>query len=152
MSEKLCTILIVEDNPGDVRLMREALRECGMPCRIHIVGDGLEALAFLQRQPPFAEAPRPDLVFLDLNLPHKNGRQVLAEIKGDPQLRSIPVLVLSTSVAPQDITAAYDLHANCYLVKPIDFDAFVVLIRQSMQFWFCMVQLPVQETVWTTMK
>ena len=143
MSEKACTILIVEDNPGDVRLMREALRECALSCRTHAVDDGLQALAFLRRQPPFAEAPRPDIVFLDLNLPHKNGRQVLAELKADPALRSIPVLVLSTSAAPQDIAAAYDLHANCYMVKPMDFDAFVELIRQSIQFWFTLVKLPV---------
>ncbi len=140
-TKHVCTILIVEDNPGDVRLMQEALRESGVPCRAHIAVDGEQALAFLRRQHPFAEAPRPDLVFLDLNLPHKNGRQVLAEVKADPQLRAIPVLVLSTSAAPQDIAAAYDLHANCYMVKPIEFEAFVLLIKNSMHFWFSMTRL-----------
>jgi CheY-like chemotaxis protein len=141
----MCTILIVEDNPGDVRLMREALRECGLACRTCDVADGLQALAFLRRQPPYEDAVRPDLVFLDLNLPHKNGRQVLAEMKSDAQLRSIPVVVLSTSAAPQDIAGAYDLHANCYLVKPMEFDVFVELIRQSTKFWFTMARLPGQE-------
>jgi two-component system, chemotaxis family, response regulator Rcp1 len=143
---KVCRILIVEDNPGDVRLMREALRECGVRCHINDVGDGVQALAFLRRQPPFENAERPDLVFLDLNLPHKNGCQVLSEMKSDPHLRSIPVLVLSTSTAPQDIAAAYDRHANCYMVKPIEFEVFVDLIRQSTKFWFTMVQAPRQET------
>ncbi len=152
MGEKFFNILIVEDNPGDVRLMQEALREGSVPCRSHVAINGIEALAFLRREPPFDQAPQPDLIFLDLNLPKKNGIQVLVEIKTDPALRRIPVVVLSTSEAQQDVSAAYDLHANCYIVKPIDLEVFLRFIRHIIEFWFTMAKLPREETTWTAVK
>lgn len=145
-------ILIVEDNPGDVRLMQEVLREGQVPCSLHVAENGCDALDFLCKAPPYAEAPRPDLIFLDLNLPGKNGMQLLAEIKASPALRQIPVVVLSTSASQQDILKAYDLHANCYIAKPIDFDDFIRVIRLIKEFWFTMAKLPTEDTPWTAMK
>ncbi len=122
-------VLLVEDNPGDVRLMSEMLKECDVPHTLHVAVDGVDALAFLRRQGGHSKAPTPDLVLLDLNLPRKDGREVLAEMKSDAALRSIPVLILTTSAAEQDIAAAYSLHANCFIRKPVDLDGFRAVVR-----------------------
>ena len=135
-------ILLVEDNPGDVRLTREALREGKVRNNLNVVGDGVEALAYLRRQGKYADAVRPDLILLDLNLPRKDGREVLAEVKEDPELRHIPVVVLTSSQAEQDIARAYDLHANCYVSKPVDLDQFVTVVKSVNDFWFTIVKLP----------
>jgi two-component system, chemotaxis family, response regulator Rcp1 len=135
-------ILLVEDNPGDVRLTVEALREGKVHNNLHVVGDGVDALAFLHREGQYADAPTPDLILLDLNLPRKDGREVLAEIKADPQLRRIPVVVLTTSNAEQDVLRSYDLHANCYITKPVDLDQFINVVRTIEEFWLAVVTLP----------
>jgi CheY-like chemotaxis protein len=135
-------VLLVEDNPGDVRLTREAFKEGKRRINLSVVPDGEQALAFLHRQGAHAAAPRPDLILLDLNLPRKGGREVLAEIKADARLRRIPVVVLSTSQAEPDVRACYDLHANCYLVKPIDLDQFLGVVRAIEDFWLTVVKLP----------
>lgn len=135
-------ILLVEDNPSDVYLTEEALRLVGVASRVHVAYDGVEAMAFLRHEGLHAEAPRPDLVLLDLNLPRKDGRRVLAEIKADDDLRRIPVIVLTTSNAPSDVVKCYDLHANCYIVKPVEFDEFETVIRAIEEFWFTYVMLP----------
>ncbi len=140
--EKFFNILIVEDNPGDVRLMQEALREGNVPCRLHVAPDGVVATSFLRRQGPHAGAPRPDFILMDLNVPRKHGTEVLADIKSDPALRQIPVIVLTTSAAPHDIQRAYDLHANCYITKPVDLEVFMRQIRLIKEFWCTMAQLP----------
>jgi len=144
-SDGLCRsveILLVEDNPGDVRLTQEALKDNKVHNNLHIVGDGVEALAFLRREGQYAGSPRPDLILLDLNLPRKDGREVLAEIKTDLQLRRIPVVVLTTSKAEEDILRAYDLSANCYITKPVDFEQFIHVVRSIEDFWLAMVKLP----------
>ncbi|MBX3405048.1 MAG: response regulator [Phycisphaeraceae bacterium] len=135
-------ILLVEDSPGDVRLTREALGEAKVTNRLHVAGDGVEAMAFLRRQGKYASAPRPDLVLLDLNLPRMDGREVLALIKGDPELRTLPVIVLTTSDAEADVLKSYDSHANCYLVKPVDVDQFFAQVRSLEGFWLAVVKLP----------
>jgi CheY-like chemotaxis protein len=135
-------VLLVEDNPGDVRLTREALREGKIRNNLHVARDGVEALAFLRRQGEHAGAPRPDLILLDLNLPRKDGREVLTEIKDDASLRQIPVVVLTSSQAEEDIIRAYDLHANCYISKPVDLDQFISVVRSIEDFWFTVVKLP----------
>lgn len=135
-------ILLVEDNPGDVRLTEEALREAKVRNNLNIVGDGEAALDFLKRRNSWADAARPDIILLDLNLPKKDGRQVLAEIKADPDLRRIPVVVLTTSKAEEDILRSYDLHANCYVTKPLDFDQFINVVRSIEEFWLQVVRLP----------
>ena len=135
-------ILLVEDNPGDVDLAREALEEGKVRNSLHVVGDGEAALDFLRGKGAYAAAPRPDLVLLDLNLPKMDGRQVLAEIKSDPALRSIPVVVLSTSRAEEDILKTYNLHANCYITKPIDLHQFIKVVQAIEEFWFTIVKLP----------
>jgi CheY-like chemotaxis protein len=144
-SEDICRsveILLVEDNPGDVRLTQEALKDNKVHNHLHIVSDGVEALAFLRKEGRYAGSPRPDLILLDLNLPRKDGREVLAEIKADEQLRRIPVVVLTTSKAEEDILRAYDLSANCYITKPVDFDQFIRVVRSIEDFWLAMVKLP----------
>lgn len=135
-------ILMVEDNPGDVRLTVEALKEAKVRNNLHTVEDGVEAMAFLRRQGRYAEAPRPDLVLLDLNLPKKTGREVLAEIKADPDLRRIPVVILTVSQAEQDIVKSYNLHANCYITKPVDLDRFLEVVQSIENFWLTVVMLP----------
>jgi len=135
-------ILMVEDNPGDVRLTIEALKEAKVRNHLHTVEDGVEALAFLRREGRYAEAPRPDLVLLDLNLPKKTGREVLAEIKDDPDLRRIPVVILTVSQAEQDIVKSYNLHANCYITKPVDLDRFLEVVQSIENFWLTVVMLP----------
>ena len=135
-------ILMVEDNPGDVRLTVEALKEAKVRNNLHTVEDGVEALAFLRREGRYTEVPRPDLVLLDLNLPKMNGREVLAEIKEDPDLRRIPVVILTISQAEQDIVKSYNLHANCYITKPVDLDQFLEVVKSIENFWLTIVKLP----------
>jgi two-component system, chemotaxis family, response regulator Rcp1 len=135
-------ILLVEDNPGDVRLTREALREGKVRNNLHVAADGVEAGQFLRREGKFANAVRPDLILLDLNLPRKDGREVLEDIKSDPALRHIPVVVLTSSQAEQDILRAYELHANCYVTKPVDLDQFIHVVHSIEDFWFTIVKLP----------
>lgn len=135
-------ILLVEDNPGDVRLTREALKEAKVHTRLHVVEDGVAAMEFLRREGAFREAPVPDLVLLDLNLPKKDGREVLSEIKQDPELMRIPVVVLTTSEAEEDVLRSYDLHANCYVTKPVDLDRFITIVRSIEDFWLTVVRLP----------
>lgn len=135
-------ILLVEDNAGDVRLTREALVDAGVVAELAVVDDGDKALAYLRRVEPYGDAPRPDLVLLDLNLPKRNGREVLAEVKADPNLRRIPVIVLTTSGATRDIEACYDLHANSYVLKPLDLDDFARLVAALKGFWLEVARLP----------
>jgi two-component system, chemotaxis family, response regulator Rcp1 len=138
----LVQILLVEDNPGDIRLIQEAFKESGLCGRLNITRDGEQALAFLRREGEYKDSPRPAFVLLDLNLPRKDGREVLAEIKKEESLRQIPVIILSTSTRAEDISRAYDLHANCYVPKPVDLDKLVMLGEQLKTFWLCMVALP----------
>ena len=135
-------ILLVEDNAGDVRLTREALKEGKVLNRLHVAGDGVEALAFLKREGEYAGAVRPDLILLDLNMPRKDGRELLADIKSDPGLRRIPVVVLTTSKAEEDIAKSYDLHANCFITKPVDLNQFIAVVQAVEDFWFTIVRLP----------
>lgn len=135
-------ILLVEDNPADVRLTMEAMRESKMSNNVTVVGDGEQALEYLLRRGIYANATRPDLILLDLNLPKKDGREVLQEIKAVEELRRIPVVVLTTSKAEEDICHTYDLHANCYITKPMDLDRFIEVVHQIEGFWFTIVSLP----------
>ena len=135
-------ILLVEDSPGDVRLTIEALRESKMGNVLHVVGDGVEAMSFLRKKGRYAHAPRPTVILLDLNLPKKDGREVLAEIKGDEELKRIPVVVLTTSEADDDIRKAYDCHANCYVTKPAGLHEFVKVVKAIENFWLRIVRLP----------
>ncbi len=136
------SILLVEDNAGDVRLTREALREGKVRNNLAVASDGIEAVAYLRKEGEYADAVRPDLILLDLNLPRKDGREVLQEIKADPALRNIPVVVLTSSQAEEDIVRAYDLHANCYVTKPVDLDQFIRVVESIEDFWFTIVKLP----------
>ncbi len=135
-------ILLVEDNPGDVRLTIEALKEGKMSNNLHVVSDGVEAMAWLHRAGKYAEAPRPDIVLLDLNLPKKDGREVLVEIKTDRDLKRIPVVILTTSAAEEDIMKAYDFNANCYITKPVDLTQFMKVVKSIEEFWLTIVKLP----------
>ena len=135
-------ILLVEDNPGDVRMAVEALKDCRVSNRLSVVEDGVEALAFLKGQGSYAGRPRPDLILLDLNLPRKDGHEVLAEIKADPELRRIPVVVLTTSESERDVYKAYDLNANCYITKPGGLEQFVTVMKSIQYFWSMIAQLP----------
>lgn len=135
-------ILLVEDNPGDVELTREALDAAKVANRLHVVDDGADAVEFLFRRGRFKDAPRPDIILLDLNLPKKDGRQVLSEIKAEPSLAQIPVVVLTTSQAEEDIIRAYQLHANCYVTKPVDFNQFLHIVSTIEEFWLTVVKLP----------
>jgi chemotaxis family two-component system response regulator Rcp1 len=135
-------ILLVEDNAGDVRLAVEAFRDAEVPNHVSVARDGEEALAFLRRQGAYESAPRPKFILLDLNMPKKDGREVLREVKTDRELKVIPIMVLTTSLAPMDITQSYNLHANGYIQKPTDYDEFLQLIRQLDSLWFSIVQLP----------
>lgn len=135
-------ILLVEDSPADVDLTREALDDAKVRNTLHVVSDGVAALDFLRRAGDYADAPRPDLILLDLNLPKKDGREVLADIKADLSLRRIPVVVLTTSEAEQDILRSYDLHANCYVTKPVDLEQFISVIKSIENFWLVIVKLP----------
>ncbi len=142
MSARPVDILLVDDSAADVDLTREALRDARMLNRMFVAKDGVEALAFLRRQGDHTEAPRPDLILLDLNMPRMNGREVLAAIKSDPELRRIPVVILTTSQAEADIVATYDDHANCFITKPVELDQFVEVARSIEGFWLSLVQLP----------
>ena len=135
-------ILLVEDNPGDVRLTKEAFKEAKVNNNLHIVSDGVEAMDFLRRKGKYIGAPRPDIILLDLNMPKKNGREVLAEIKADPDLMRIPVLVLTISQAEEDILKSYNLHANCYIQKPVDINKFIDVVKSIEGFWLTIVKLP----------
>ncbi|MBC8264681.1 MAG: response regulator [Anaerolineales bacterium] len=135
-------ILLVEDNPGDARLTKEALKEGKVCNKLHVAEDGDKALAFLRRGGSYAGAPRPDLILLDLNLPKRDGRELLAEIKTDPRLRRIPVVILTTSRAEEDILKTYDLHANCYITKPVDLEQFIGVVKAVEDFWLTVVKLP----------
>jgi CheY-like chemotaxis protein len=135
-------VLLIEDSPGDVRLTREAFREANMAIRIHVASDGVESMAFLRRQEPFADVPRPDLILLDLNLPRMDGREVLAHIKEDEDLKTIPTVILTTSEAEADIERSYQLQANCYLTKPVQLDAFESLVGSIHDFWLTRAKLP----------
>jgi CheY-like chemotaxis protein len=139
---KMAEILLIEDNPGDVRLVEEALRENKLLNNLSVARDGVEALAFLRREEQYADATRPDLILLDLNLPRKSGHEVLREVKADDNLKRIPVVVLTTSAAEDDILDTYNLHANCYVTKPIGLAQFVEIIRQIENFWLGVVKLP----------
>ena len=138
----LVKILLVEDNPGDVRLTQEALKEGRVANEMYVAGDGVDAMAFLHREGKYADAPHPGLILLDLNLPRKDGREVLAEIKADKNLRRIPVVILTTSKAEEDILKTYNLNANCYITKPVNLDQFVVVVQSIEDFWFTIVTLP----------
>lgn len=135
-------LLLVEDSEPDVRLTMEALNEAKVKNRLWVVEDGVEAMEFLQRQGKHATAPRPDLILLDLNLPRKDGRQVLKEIKADDSLKRIPVVILTTSKSEEDVLRAYDLHANCYISKPVDFNRFMEVVKSVEDFWLTVVRLP----------
>ncbi|MBF0371928.1 MAG: response regulator [Alphaproteobacteria bacterium] len=135
-------ILLVEDNPGDARLAVEALKEGRVETKLHVVPDGVEAMRFLRREDTYRDCPRPHVILLDLNLPRKDGRQVLAEVKSDADLKRIPVVVLTTSQAEQDILKSYELHANCYIAKPVDLDQFITVIKAIEDFWCTIVRLP----------
>lgn len=140
-TSELVQILLVEDNPGDVRLTRESLRECKVLNKLHVVDDGVKALAFLRRAGEYASVQRPNVIILDLNLPRKDGREVLDEIKADPDLRRIPVVVLTSSEAEQDIVKEYNLHANCYITKPLLLHQFMKMVKGLEDFWFGIVKL-----------
>jgi two-component system, chemotaxis family, response regulator Rcp1 len=135
-------ILLVEDNAGDVRLAREGLRECKLLNNLSVADDGVKALAFLRREGAYAKAPRPDLIMLDLNLPRKDGREVLKEIKEDDDRKRIPVVILTTSKAEEDIVKSYSLHANCYVTKPLAIEQFITVVQAIESFWFTIVKLP----------
>lgn len=138
---KLVDILLIEDNPGDVRMTQEVLKESKILNKMYAVGDGVEAMAFLRREGKYADAPRPDLILLDLNLPRKDGHEVLAEVKSDDDLKRIPVVVLTISEAEDDILKSYDLHGNCYITKPIDFREFIKVVKSIEDFWLTIVKL-----------
>jgi two-component system, chemotaxis family, response regulator Rcp1 len=139
---QLIEILLVEDNPGDVDLTKEALQDAKIRNRLHVVDDGAKAVDFLYKRGEYVDAPRPDIVLLDLNLPKKDGRQVLEEIKADPELAEIPVVILTTSQAEEDILRSYQLHANCYITKPVDFKQFMHVVKAIEDFWLTVVKLP----------
>lgn len=135
-------ILIVEDNPGDARLIKEVLNEKRIFCRLHLVKDGIEAMNFLHKKEEFTKAPLPDLILLDLNLPKKDGREVLAEIKSSDHLKQIPVVIMTSSQAEEDIFRSYQLHANCFITKPLELDQFIEAVKSIEEFWFFLVKLP----------
>ena len=137
-------ILLIEDNPGDARLAREALRDAKVRNNLSWVPDGVEAMGFLRRETIYDKAPRPDLILLDLNLPRKDGREVLVEIKSDDKLRRIPIVILTTSQAREDIHQAYQLNANCYISKPVDLDQFIRIVKTIEDFWLTIVKLPTE--------
>lgn len=142
MGPELVRLLLVEDNAGDVRLTREAFKDAKVHLDLHVVSDGVEAMEFLHRRGSYAESPRPDLILLDLNLPRKDGREVLTEIKTDPSLKTIPVVVFTTSGSDVDIERSYQLNANCYVSKPVDLEQFLSVVRSIDDFWFSAVRFP----------
>ena len=144
-SRRPVVILIVEDNPTDVLIAREGFLGAEMPNTLHVADDGIEAMEFLRQRGKYATAPRPDLIVLDLNMPRKNGHEVLTEIKADDALKHIPVVILTTSKSEEDITKAYRCHANCYISKPVDFDEFTKVVQTIQDFWFSIVTLPLEQ-------
>jgi two-component system, chemotaxis family, response regulator Rcp1 len=140
--DQALSVLLVEDDPGDVLIAREALAAGRLSTDLHVVTDGVDAMAYLRRVGEFADATRPDLILLDLNLPRKSGHEVLAEVKEDPELRRIPVVVLTTSQAPEDVVRSYDLHASVHVAKPVDFDRFAEVVRQIDDFFGTVAELP----------
>jgi len=144
MTSRTIEILLVEDNPGDARLTLEAFKEGKVLNNFTVINDGAEALAYLRREGPYSNAVQPDLILLDLNLPKKDGREVLAEIKADERLKQVPVVVLTTSAAPEDVAGAYGSHANCYVTKPVNLDDFLRVIQSIESFWLTLVKLPGQ--------
>lgn len=140
--KKTIDLLLVEDNEGDIELLAEAFKDCNFHNKLHIATDGIEAMTYLHRKSNYAPAPRPDIIFLDLNLPKKDGREVLAEIKSDPNLKCIPTLILTTSNTPSDINTCYSLHANCFITKPTEWEEYINLIKSIGNFWFRGAQLP----------
>jgi CheY-like chemotaxis protein len=142
MVDETIQVLLVDDSPTDAMLTREALENATVPNTLHVVENGVEAMAFLRRTGRFCAAARPDLILLDLNMPRKNGQEVLDEIKGDQSLKVIPVVMLTTSKTPADVMQAYEHHANCYITKPVDFDAFAEVVLSILSFWFTVVTLP----------
>jgi chemotaxis family two-component system response regulator Rcp1 len=147
MKGEALQVLLVEDNPGDVRLTREAFKDAKVHLELSVVGDGVEAMDFLHQRGKYAESPRPDLILLDLNLPRKDGRDVLAEVKGHPLLKTIPVVILTTSASDVDIESSYLLHANCYISKPVDMEGFLTVVKSIDDFWLSVVRLPPKEHV-----
>jgi CheY-like chemotaxis protein len=145
MNGRPVEILLVEDNPGDVRLTIEALRESKVVNNLNVARDGVEALAYLRREGDFVNTVRPDLILLDLNLPRKDGREVLAEIKADPKLHTIPIVVLTTSRAEQDVLRSYELQANCFITKPVDLEQFITVVKSIENFWLTVVTLPSEQ-------
>jgi len=145
MTNNAIDILLIEDNPADVQLAREALDESKFWCNLHVIKDGESAMAFLRREGAFADAPRPDIIILDLNLPKKDGREVLREIKEDDRFKCIPVVILTMSAADEDTLNAYELGANCFITKPIGFDQFIRVVQSIENFWFTIVKLPRKE-------
>jgi two-component system, chemotaxis family, response regulator Rcp1 len=135
-------VLLVEDSPGDIRLTQEALKDAKVHINLRVARDGIDAMAFLKREGEYAAAPRPDLILLDLNLPRKDGREVLKEIKENPELKSIPVVILTTSASEADILRSYLLHANCYITKPVNLDGFLTVVKSIDSFWLSIVKLP----------
>lgn len=142
MANSPIAILLVEDNPVDVLLTQETFKQVKLRNTLHVVEDGEEAIAYLRREGKYADAPRPDLILLDLNLPKKDGREVLSEIKEDPALRCIPVVVLTTSASEEDVLKSYNLHANCFITKPVDMNQFMKIVKSIEEFWFSVVKLP----------
>jgi CheY-like chemotaxis protein len=142
LSGRAIEVLLVEDDPGDVLMTKEAFEDYMLQNTLHVVNDGVEAMDFLRRQGEHTDAPRPDLVLLDLNLPRMDGREVLQAIKSDPELASIPVVVLTTSEAEEDVLRSYSLHANAYVTKPVDFERFIQVVRQIDDFFVTVVRLP----------
>ncbi len=141
-NSKIVEILLIEDNPGDIRLTMEAFKNAKMANKLHIARDGEEAIQFLHKEPPFHDAVTPDIILLDLNLPKVDGREVLEIIKQDNNLRKIPVVILTSSEAEIDVVQSYNLHANCYVVKPVDFEKFITVIKSIKDFWLTVVKLP----------
>lgn len=141
-NNKTVNILMVDDSPEDVELTREAFKIGKVRNNLYVVEDGVEAMAFLRSEGKYSETPRPDIILLDWNLPRKNGREVLEEVKSDEELRRIPVVILTASKAEEDILAAYDLHVNCYITKPVNFDQFIKVVKSIEEFWFSIVKLP----------
>ncbi len=139
---KAVEILLIEDNPGDVRLTIEALKESKIMNNMHVADDGIEAMSFLKKEGIYKDKPRPDLIILDLNLPRKDGREVLGEIKSEDSLKQIPIVILTTSEAEEDIIKSYELHANCYITKPVDMEQFIKVVKSVGDFWFSIVMLP----------
>ncbi|MBP9691966.1 MAG: response regulator [Alphaproteobacteria bacterium] len=146
-NKSFINILLAEDNPADVRLTQEAFKDGKISNNLYVVKDGIEAMAFLRKEDKYEKMPYPDLFLLDLNMPRMDGREVLKEVKSDPKLKQIPIIILTTSEAESDVIKSYELHANCYITKPVDFEKFITVVKQIEEFWFSIVRLPPQEGI-----